>query len=471
MRMIFNYLLAFFCVIFIFSSCKDDSNQLPDWLWGDNPSQEPTDPDATGAKPRYVWIDAAANFPDYANSKENIASDMKKIKAVGFTDIIVDVRPTIGDVLFKTSVTAQVKRMDVWGDSGYTYYERTANWDYLQAFIDEAHAQGLKVHASMNTFVGGYLCPYHLGADGILFRDESKKGWASVVNLKEGLTNTMDLLNDETDYGAKFMNPANDEVQNYVLNLIGDLANYDLDGIILDRCRYDDYGLESDFSSVSEQKFEEYIGEKVSDFPGDVMLPGTLSLPSSQPTYFKKWLEFRVKVIHDFIVKAREKVKSVNPSIKFGVYVGAWYSSYYASGVNWASPKYDPAILFPEWATPSYKDYGYADHLDYIFLGAYAAVDRIYGSGEWTMEGFSRNGKDLLQGDVPYYCGPDIGNSEGWTQGGQAVMIPNAIDACINNSDGFFVFDLCHIKQYNYWNAFKTGFDNYLASNPSLSPK
>lgn len=57
----------------------------------------------------------------------------------------------------------------------------------------------------------------------------------------------MDLLDDETDYGAKFFNPANDDVQNFVLQLLVDLAKYDLDGIILDRCRYDDYGLESDF--------------------------------------------------------------------------------------------------------------------------------------------------------------------------------------------------------------------------------
>ncbi|MCS2305570.1 hypothetical protein NXX42_00150 [Bacteroides thetaiotaomicron] len=62
------------------------------------------------------------------------------------------------------------------------------------------------------------------------------------------------------------------------------------------------------------------------------MAPGTDKIPSDQPAYFKKWLEFRVKVIHDFIVKAREKVKSVNSEINFGVYVGAWYSSYYTSG-------------------------------------------------------------------------------------------------------------------------------------------
>lgn len=149
--------------------------------------------------------------------------------------------------------------------------------------------------------------------------------------------------------------------------MLADLAKYDLDGIILDRCRYDDYGLESDFSDISKQKFEEYIGETVANFPADIMAPGTDEIPSDQPVYFKKWLEFRAKVIHDFIVKAREKVKSVNNNIKFGVYVGAWYSTYYTSGVNWASPKYNTSAYYPKWATSDYKNYGYADHLDYIF--------------------------------------------------------------------------------------------------------
>lgn len=464
MSNLLKFLIVIFSGIITMTSCKDDSNGIPEWPWNDKSTEEPENPEAKEEKPRYVWIDAAANFPDYANNKENIAKDMAKIKAAGFTEIIVDVRPTTGDVLFNTTAVDQVKRMDVWSSSGYTYYERTETWDYLQAFIDEAHLQGLKVNASINTFVGGYLCPYKLGSDGLLFRDASKKDWASVANLADGLTNTMDLLNDETDSGAKFMNPANNDVQNFVLQLLGDLAKYELDGIILDRCRYDDYGLESDFSDISKHKFEEYIGETVTNFPNDIMIPGTDKLPSSQPVHFKKWLEFRVKVIHDFIVKARERVKSANSKMKFGVYVGAWYSSYYTSGVNWASPKYDTFAHYPGWATANYKNYGYADHLDYIFLGAYASTSNIYGSGEWTMEGFCKNGRELLQGDVPYSGGPDIGNSGGWTEGGQANKIPDAIDACINNSDGFFVFDLCHIKKYDYWAAFKTGFDEYLES-------
>ena len=85
----------------------------------------------------------------------------------------------------------------------------------------------------------------------------------------------------------------------------------------------------------------------------------------------------------------------------------------------------------------------------------------VAANGQWR--DFA-NGRELLKGDVPFSGGPDIGNGTGWTNGGLAAKIPDAIDACINNSDGFFAFDLCHIKMYDYWNAFKTGFDNYLES-------
>ena len=66
---------------------------------------------------------------------------------------------------------------------------------------------------------------------------------------------------------------------------------------------------------------------------------------STYPPYFTKWLEFRAKAIHDFMKKAHQEIKSVNPNIKFGVYVGGWYSTYYEVGVNWASKNMIPLLL------------------------------------------------------------------------------------------------------------------------------
>lgn len=422
--------------------------------------EEPEDdkePDMSKAKARLVWIDAAANFEDYANSEETIKADMQKIKDTGFSGVIVDVRPTNSGVLFQSSTEHALDRVDAWVTGGYKWVERTESFDYLQAFIDAGKETGLDVYASINTMIGGCMCPYGLGSDGILYDDPAKKEWATVVNTADGLVNSLDL----EDSGAKFLNPANDEVVDYLLSLLADLAAYDIKGIILDRCRYDDYGLGSDFSDISREKFEEHIGAKVENWPGDIFAPGVDKLEGNGTELQKKWMEFRAKMIHDFIEKASDKVHSVNPDIRFGAYVGAWYSSYYTSGVNWASPKYETAGSY-KWATEDYNEYGYADHCDIMIIGAYASTSSVYGNGEWTMQGFCKQAKTLFADDVPFIGGPDIGNSTGFPEGGQGALMPDIVDACINAStEGMFFFDLCHIKMFDYWDDIKIAFDEY----------
>lgn len=433
------------------AGCGPEHN-TPEWKWKPPTSEK-------GDKPRFIWVDAAANFPDFADSKENIASDLAKAKDAGFTDIVVDVRPTNGDVLFKTSVVDQVKWLGAWLPGGYQKVERTATWDYLQAFIDAGKDLDLRIHAGFNTFTGG--THNSLGKSGDLFRDASKREWATSLNLEQGIVNTLDLPSQST----KFFNPVHEEVQEYLCAMLADLAAYDgLDGIILDRGRFDNFT--SDFSDYTRAKFEAYIGGKVQNFPSDILPAGHASgMPAQQPVYMKQWIEFRAKVIHDFMEKARAAVKSVNPDIKFGVYVGGWYSSYYDVGVNWASPRYDTSANYP-WATSRYMNYGYADHMDQMLIGAYASPGSVYGSTEWTMEGFCRLAKERTRGDCPMVAGgPDVGNwdtADKFTQQQENEAITNSVAACYNACDGYFLFDMIHLKKADQWQYVKKGIDGVL---------
>ena len=415
---------------------------------------------AREVKPRYMWIDASANFPTFADSKDNIRRDLLRAGKAGITDVVVDVRPTEGDVLFDCSVMDKVTKLPYWDGPYYRMYNRTATWDYLQAFIDIGHELGLRVHAGVNTMVGGYEYYYGMGRQGIVFRDESKRDWVTVLNTSDGLVNAM----DSEDHHAKFFNPANDEVQQYLLTMLADLAHYNVDGIVLDRCRYDEFL--SDFSEESRQQFEQYLGHSVSNFPSSVMTPGMAvsPIPWNVPTYFRQWLAFRAKVIHDFVVEARDVVHQQNPNIQFALYVGAWYSTYYDVGVNWASNQYNTSRYYSRWANSDYQNYGLAQELDFLLLGAYAGTESIYGTGEWTCEGFCRQAQTLLCGDVPFAGGPDVGNPTGWPDGGQGAAVTQTIDACINHADGYFIFDMVHVRQFNYWDAIRQGVDNYLDS-------
>lgn len=452
-----NHLISLFVIsLFIavtFNSCGKNEDDY-EWEWEDETNN--------ADKPRFIWVDAAANFPDFANSKENILRDLTLAKNAGFTDVVVDVRPTNGDVLFATDVVDQVKWLGAWLPAGYTKIERTATWDYLQAFIDAGHSLGLKIHAGFNTMVGGNN--NSLGPQGVLYRETAKREWATQLLTSAGVVNTL----DQSETGAKFLNPVNTDVQEYLCQMLEDLAACkDLDGIFLDRGRFDD--LDSDFSTYSRKKFEEYLGYSVTNFPSDVMTVGTKAgtLPSPMPTYFKQWLEFRVKVIHDFMLKARNRVKAVNSNVNFGVYVGGWYSTYYGVGVNWASPDYNTAGTYSSWATTKYKDYGYADHMDIILIGAYASPTSVYGTNEWTIQGFCSKAVDKIKGDAKVIGGPDVGNGAWATSSDEVVnaAITQSVDAAMNACDGYFLFDMIHLKNKNQWQYVKLGIDNAIADN------
>lgn len=451
-----NRILLLTATLFLFTMCGDKIDE-PEYTFPDPPK-------SNAEKPRYIWVDASANFPDFANSKENIKRDLTLAKEAGFTDIVVDIRPEIGDVLYKTNVPGvePVKWLAAWVNGVYSKVERTETWDYLQVFIDEGHKLDLKIHAGFNTMTGGRGTI--AGNEGILYRDASKKDWATTLNTKTGLINTMEIGGD-----TKFFNPVHDEVQNHICDLLRDLAKYDIDGIVLDRGRFD--GINSDFSEYTRNKFEIYNNNtKVDNFPEDIMPVGATMLEvmnlATYPPLLTKWLEFRAKNIYDFMSKARDAVKSVNPDIMFGVYVGGWYSSYYEVGVNWASSKHNPSLSH-RWATSRYMNYGYAELMDHILIGAYASPLRVYGSTEWTMQGFSKLAKDKIGDGGPIVVsGPDVGN---WDMNNEATQqqenqaIVNSVKACMDECDGYFLFDMIHLKLADQWKYAKEGIDIAIA--------
>lgn len=412
---------------------------------------------SVGPKPCFIWIDAAGNFPDFANSEANIERDLKKAADAGFTHIIVDVRPTDGDVLFKSDHCDQVKWQSAWQGGEYKRIERTATFDYLQAFIDKGHALGLKVYAGFNTFVSGKRSP--LGNMGVAFRDKELAAESTILNLDKGLTSIMDSGEREI-----FFNPASAKAQNYIISLLEDLAAYGktgLDGIILDRGRF--RGIQSDFSETTREQFEKYVGKTMKAWPQDVAPVGFKDqVHSANTEYYLKWLEFRVKVIYDFMAKARAAVKAVDSGVDFGCYVGGWYAMYTENGVNWASKKYDPSKVsgFEWFASDKYKDYGYAGLMDLLIIGAYAKPVVVYGDAEWTMQGFCSLAKDKVRGDCPVYGGPDVGNwdlENQYDQDFENQAIVNSVKACADACDGYFLFDMIHLKMADQWKYAKEG--------------
>ena len=99
--------------------------------------------------------------------------------------------------------------------------------------------------------------------------------------------------------------------------------------------------------------------------------------------------------------------------------------------------------------------------MDVILIGAYAGPTRIYGTTEWTVQGFCARAVDKIKGDAKVIGGPDVGNGE-WATSSSSVVnqgITQSVGAAINACDGYFLFDMIHLKQKNQWEFVKAGID------------
>ena len=402
-------------------------------------------------KPLVMWFDATANFARFSNL-DSIIYYLDLVKHYNFTDIVIDVKPITGEVLYTSKIAPQMTKWN-----GYT---RSNSFDYLNIFITEGHKRGLKVHASVNVFVAGHN--YH--NRGLVYDNPNKADWQSINYTDSGFVQITQLKHK---YSA-MTNPLNPKVQTHELNIMAELLTLypNLDGIILDRVRYD--GIQTDFSQLSIDAFEKFINKKIDNFPDDIYF---YKKSENKPQLvrgplFNQWLEYRASVIYNFMTEARRVCKEVNPEIIFGVYTGAWYPLYYDVGVNWASKKYDPSLEY-DWATPNYKNYGYAELLDFYTTGCYfyevtkEEVEKLNevtkrteaGMGEgkeywYSVEGSAEIAK-LVIADVL----PVIGVLYVEQYENNIDQFIKAMNACLEKSDGLMIFDIVHLINKGWWHS------------------
>lgn len=406
--------------------------------------------------PKLMWIDATANIERF-NNKDTIDYYLEKVKKLGFTDIVVDVRPISGHLLYESDyapLLTECRGKEI----HYTF-------DYLGYYIEKAHDLGLKVQASLNTFVAG-----HNFMDSGPIYEGGNADWATIVYPPDEEVKFIPITEEKHKYSA-MVNPVNEEFQKYILNIFREVVTKypELDGIILDRVRYD--GFTADFSDLSHRKFEEYLGKELDQFPDDIYRWKKDEQGNFYPKrgkYFLKWIEWRASVIYAFMAKARGVIKEANPEISFGTYTGAWYPSYFEVGVNFASKNYDPSVDY-DWASPNYKEYGYAELLDHYTVGNYYTTitieeyleknpevknetDMWAQQGTWyCVEGSNQHMKSILDGNKFYggiLADQFYGNPDGLTE---------SIKMNLATSDGLMIFDIVHIIEGNMWEYVEKG--------------
>ncbi len=408
-------------------------------------------------KPLFLWVDASANWVQLSDSLA-LEAMVQKAAEVGFTDLVIDVKPNFGYVLHPSKIAPRLLK--------WKGVQRSPEYDYLAHMIQVCRRYGLKVHAALNIFSEGSR-PSGLG---LVY--ETHPEWQTILYTPEGLKPITQVKTKQ----SLFVNPAREDVQNYELSLIAEIVrNYpSLTGIILDRARFD--GISSDFSTESRLAFEKFLKKKVAHWPSDIFTWQRQTLntePEVTPgPLFKKWLFWRAKLIHDFFAKARDTVKTLNPHIAYGDYAGSWYPTYYEVGVNWASKNYHPSFW---WADSNYHLTGYAEMLDFFMSGCYyfeVTIDELNlpgvrldlrqeaamkkGKQYWySVEGACDITNQVIQKATTVYGSLFVKQYKGHPQ-----QFRKAMEMVLSKTDGLMLFDLVYINEYDWWDLLKTTFSN-----------
>jgi len=384
-------------------------------------------------KQSILWVEQYVTA-HLLNTTEKITKLLITAKNAGITAVSVDVKGCEGYASYKKAVDTKVPYLTA---SINPNKQITMEIDFLEEIVKEAHKLGLKVYASLNFFVEGNLKSKDF-AIGLPYQHPE---WAEVLQVPEDEGVLKSVLNTKRDCLLCYVNPANDEVSEFELLRVKEvIENYDVDGIVMDRTRYDNQY--ADFGNVTKVKFEKYLhrnGKELNDWPEDVysvdsdgrMIFGSLYL---------EWLTFRAEMIRSFAEKLRHLIEKHNVEYKkqvcLAAYAGSWYELYYQNGVNWGSTNfcYNKRLKFPleELYTQAYQNTSYLEFIDFLMIGCY------YTSKD-MIEKYLTIGNIVTNGEVPIIGSislPHLTSKETQRVGYQT---------CFTKSDGCMIFDLCYV--------------------------
>lgn len=202
------------------------------------------------------------------------------------------------------------------------------DFDPLQAYVDKAHAKGMKV---VPWFEGGLKLPANTPL--------AAKGWTTLSKTKSP---TYEYSN-----GTKFayLNPFHPDAQDYLIqNLVDTVENYDIDGIQLD----DNFALPASAGSPG--------GPQHEDFGYDSYTLSEFAKRNDKNQNFHEW---KVARMNDFMRKLSERVRAAAAASgkkDFKIQVApnspAYARKWYTQDVEtWANKGYVDEVVFQNYRT------------------------------------------------------------------------------------------------------------------------
>ena len=382
-------------------------------------------------QPNILWVDFLANGSRLLDP-EKMKELIKHAVRCEITHLVVDAKIPYGFTTYPSEFAYHVSEL-----KDEQYHEWKGR-DFLQEMIHYAKGSGMKVIANVDVFAEGN----GIDKEGMVY---AKPEW-QVVHYDQALSNMPTAAENHND-PTVFVNPIHPEVEAYELNIVQEIVSkYEIDGVVLDRCRYPNiYG---DFSSLSRSKFEAYIGQEVINWPQDIM-----TVEDKKPVFgrlFPKWAEFRAKNIKNFVQKAKNVVKTRNSDLIFTIYVGSWYPLYYNEGVNWGSETYHPTL---DWTSDTHNTSGYAEEFDFIMTGCYypeVTIEEALANERpatwYSVEGAIEMSQEAINGQIPVIASLYLKD-----YADNVEQFKKAVQLCKEKSNGVMLFDTVYLEDYQWW--------------------
>ena len=141
----------------------------------------------------------------------------------------------------------------------------------------------------------------------------------------------------------------------------------------------------------------------------------------------------------------------LQPDVRLEYWAGSWLHAIYANGQNWGSPRSTFSDEYLDtWATPGYKEAGFADLLDVFITGTY--LERVWGAddNESIEYGLNRSLRDVA-GDCTVYGSLYAQN--------HLDQFDDAVYLCLKKTKGVMVFDIVQVIEHDLWDSIKRGID------------
>ncbi len=234
-----------------------------------------------------VWLRPTEKTP------AEIAKTLDKVKKYGLETVFLETYYQ-GKTIFPSETLAkygvQPQRPEFIG------------FDPLQIWVEEAHKRGLKIHIWFQTYYAGPENPMNNPMNVISVYPK----WANVTKMKYNSPTPVASLSEHNGY---FIDPANPEVQTYLLTLLEEIiTRYKPDGINLDYIRYPQ-SISAKFSGyeLSNWGYTEYARNEFKQAmnvdPVDIKYGTAL---------WDAWAKYRQNKITCFVFKAKQLTSKYN---------------------------------------------------------------------------------------------------------------------------------------------------------------